>query len=113
MKNTISRALNFALYLSFCLMVATGLVIAFRLPSGRAGGRGLSLFGFDRHQWGDIHLWISYGFIALIIIHLFLHWKWLVKIASSNRPWRLWLGLGVGTAIILIVLLFPVASRFH
>ncbi len=113
MKNTINRALNLALYLAFCLMVATGLVIAFRLPPGRAGGRGLTLFGWDRHQWGDIHLWISYAFVAFIAVHLVIHWKWLVKIASSNQSWRLWLGLGAGLATILIVLLFPTASRFQ
>lgn len=31
--------------------------------------------GLDRHQWGDIHLKLSYLFLALMVLHIVLHWK--------------------------------------
>jgi hypothetical protein len=29
-----------------------------------------------RHQWGEIHLYLSLVFTALVILHLFLNWEW-------------------------------------
>ncbi len=113
MKNITSRILNLALYISFCLMVGTGFIIGYRLPPGSRGGRGMSLLGMNRHEWGDVHLYISYGFIAMLIVHLCIHWKWLIKIASRNRQWRLWLGLAIGIAVVLFCLLYPTESRFQ
>lgn len=112
MKNTISRILNYLLYLSTCLLIGTGLVLEFRLVPGSKGGKGLSLLGYGRHDWSDVHLWISYLFIVLIIMQLVLHWKWLIKIASQNHSWRLWAGFLFGIVIILFLMLFPIESRF-
>ena len=104
MKSTIHKLLNFALYLLFCLMVGTGLLLEFRLPPR---SRGMEVLGLSRHDWGEVHLWISYGFMGLILLHLFLHRAWLIKVASSRHQWRLWAGLAVGLFLILFLLLYP------
>ena len=90
MKNLIHRALNLLLYLGFCAMLGTGLLMAYRLPPGSRGGSGLTVLGIDRHEWGDVHLWISYIFIAVVIAPLAMNWTWLNKIAASMKPLRLW-----------------------
>ena len=41
------------------------------------------------HEWGDVHLWISYIVIAAVIAHLGKNWTWLKKIAASMKPLRL------------------------
>jgi len=91
-------------------MLGTGLLLAFRLVPGSMGGRGLTLWGYDRHQWGDLHSWMSYGFVLLLLVHLGLHWKWLVKIASQSHSWRLWAGLSLGLLPILLLVLYPLGS---
>ena len=106
MKKLTHRVLNFALYILLCLMIGTGLLLEFRLPPR---SRGLNVLGLNRHEWGDVHLWIAYGFIALIFLHLFLHRAWLIKVASSSHHWRLWIGLAVGIILIGLFLIFPVA----
>ena len=111
MKNLIHRVLNLLLYLGFCAMLGTGLLMAYRLPPGSRGGTGLTVLGIDRHQWGDVHLWISYIFIAVVIAHLWMNWAWLNKIAASMKPMRLWGGLLVGIVIIVLLLLLPVHNR--
>ncbi|MEI6351809.1 MAG: DUF4405 domain-containing protein [Verrucomicrobiota bacterium] len=111
MKILLARALNLLLYLSFCTMAGTGLLMAFRLIPGSRGGQGLEVWGWSRHEWGDLHTWISYVFIALIAIHLVLHWAWLTKCAASGHLWRLIVGLAVGLAIIAAFLLLPVRHR--
>lgn len=88
-------------------MVGTGCILEFRLPP-RSGGR--QVLGLSRHEWSDIHAWISFGFILLIIVHLIVHRVWLVKIASSNQTWRLWVGLSFGLFMILFLLLYPVTG---
>lgn len=35
----------------------------------------LYYMGLTRHEWGSIHLWLSLIFIALMLIHIILHWK--------------------------------------
>lgn len=108
-RSLANRVLNFLLWLSFCVMCGTGLLLAFRLPPGSRGGRGLTALGMSRHQWGDIHTWVSYVFMALIVVHLALHWRWLWQIAGKKRGWPLLLGLGLGLALLLALVLQPVA----
>ncbi len=58
------------------VMVATGYVLRFPLPPGT--NKSLSLWGLTRHQWGTIHFWISLGLLAIVVIHVCLHWQWIV-----------------------------------
>lgn len=111
MKMLLRRILNLLLYLSFCLLTGTGLLMAFRLVPGRKGGRGLEVLGWSRHDWGDLHSWVSYAFIGLVCIHLWINWAWLTKVAARGHLWRLLLGLAIGAAIIAAFLLLPVTHR--
>lgn len=109
MKVVIDRILNLALYLIFCAMLGTGLLIAYKLPPRvRGGGGRLTVLDLNRHEWGDIHLWMSYAFVFLVVAHLAMNWKWLVKVAVRLRMWKLVLGLAVGVLLVGGVLLLPV-----
>jgi hypothetical protein len=35
----------------------------------------LLFWGMDRHQWGSIHLYLSFGLLFLLVLHLIFHWK--------------------------------------
>ncbi|MDQ8181578.1 DUF4405 domain-containing protein [Pelagicoccus sp. SDUM812005] len=108
---TINRALNFSLWFVFCALSGLGLLIAFRLPPGSHGGRGLSALGLTRHQWGELHTWLGYALIALVFAHLLMHWRWLWQAASKKRS--LWLvgGLGTGILLVLVLALLPVTQQ--
>ena len=97
------------LWLLFCLLSGTGLLLAYRLPPGSRGGRGLSALGWTRHEWGDLHYWISLAFLLLIVIHMALHWRWFWQIASKRRAWPLLAGMGGGLALMIGVVCFPVS----
>lgn len=102
------RVLNFLLWLSFCAMSGTGLLLSFRLPPGSQGGRGLTALGWDRHEWGGVHSWISYFFIVAILLHLALHWRWLWQVAARKRSWPMWIGIGSGLILMLILIFQPI-----
>ena len=100
MKAAISRVVNLLLYLSFCVQAGTGLFLALR-------PRGTRVLGWGRHEWGEVHTWVAYLLIALIALHLLLHWRWLVLSATQGHLWRLIFGLSVGLAIIGALLFLP------
>lgn len=107
-RKWLPRTANLALWLLFCAMSATGLLLAFRLPPGSRGGHGLSVLGWSRHEWGDLHLWISYSFLALILLHLCLHWRWFWQIAGKRRAWPILAGIGAGLALAISAFCIPV-----
>ncbi len=111
MKVAFRRILNLLLYLSFCVMIGTGLLMAYRLVPGSRGGQGLEVLGWNRHDWGDLHTWVSYAFIALVVAHLAINWTWLMKCAARGHAWRLAAGLLLGAAIIGTFFLLPVTHR--
>ena len=63
-------------YVAMVGLAATGLALAYRLPPGfhKQG-----LLGMGRHGWGDIHFYISIGLMALAVLHLVLHWGWMMR----------------------------------
>lgn len=61
-----------------------------------------------RHEWGDWHGWVGYGMAGLVVVHLALHWRWLVKIAAAQKSWRLAAGLAVGLAVVGFFVFAPV-----
>lgn len=105
------KVLNLVLWWVFCGMAGTGLLLAWRLPSGSRGGKGLSAMGLGRHDWGDIHTWLGYGLIGLILIHLAVHWRWLWQAASCRRSWALLAGLGSGLVLLVFLVCQPVEHR--
>jgi hypothetical protein len=111
MKTHLSRILNLALWLVGSVLASTGLILAFRLPPGSRGGRGLSLLTWGRHEWGDLHTWFSYAAIALVTAHLLIHSRWLWVVACQRRWPRLAAGLALGLALPAAALLWPVAKQ--
>jgi len=110
-RSVLPKILNGLLWLVFCAMAGTGLLLAFRLPPGSRGGQGLSALGMTRHDWGDVHTWLSYAFLALILIHLLLHWRWFWQVAARKKRWPLVIGFGAGLALLLALSLQPVEKR--
>lgn len=108
-RNTINRILNFVLYINFCLMVGTGYILAFRLPPGSRGGKDMSMMGFDRHDWGDFHWYLSIVFLILIVVHLAVHWKWLVQVAGNKQKRPMLIGVAFGFLLILFLAIYPVS----
>ena len=37
---------------------------------------------FDRHTWDDLHMWAGIAMIAVAVLHIFLHWSWVVNMTK-------------------------------
>ena len=71
-------------------MGVTGGILHFVLPPGT--GRSRTLLGLGRHDFSQIHFCIAALVIALLAVHLLLHWKWIYGVVGQGR-WRPLLGL--------------------
>ena len=64
-------------------LAITGSVMKWVLPpgtGGRQGGQGeqvKKLLLLGRHDWGNIHFWLSVSFVVIMLIHLALHYNWI------------------------------------
>ncbi|MBN2265253.1 MAG: DUF4405 domain-containing protein, partial [Candidatus Aminicenantes bacterium] len=86
------------LFLCFLGLAAVGLLMAFVIPEGRVEiGQSKFFLGLHRHQWGDIHLFLSLAFMALAVVHIVLAWSWVKGKARAlfGRAWKAGIGLTV------------------
>ncbi|MBS4050417.1 MAG: DUF4405 domain-containing protein [Methylomonas sp.] len=66
----------------FLGMLATGYLLRFPLPPG--SNKSHVLWGLSRHEWGDVHFWISVGLMLVLVVHLALHWNWVVTVIGKR-----------------------------
>ena len=92
-------------------MVGTGILLKWVLPPCPRGGRGLTWLGETRHFWGDVHFWVATAMVALVAIHLILHWRWITNcwrsLVGTLRSPATWLVLLLGVGLIALPLLVP------
>ncbi|MHC1630786.1 MAG: DUF4405 domain-containing protein [Methanotrichaceae archaeon] len=78
-------------FFAFLASTISGVVLWQVLPYGQGfrGGRGIladqSFLGLARHDWLDIHDYSSWIFVALVAIHIALHWRWIKVQLKSIR----------------------------
>jgi len=83
-----------------------GIFLAFFIPKGPSALESSKYFlNLHRHQWGNIHLYLSLTFIFLVIIHLTLDWKWITTRAGKifKKGWKVAL---LSTALVSILVIF-------
>ena len=107
---------------SFIALTSTGLILFWKLPpgSGRvAGPEGPDhtltlLWGWDRHEWGDLHFALGLVFLAVLSLHVALHWKWLMAMMARKQdrgPTEPRAAMGLLGLSLLILSLLPLAGR--
>jgi hypothetical protein len=102
------------MFLCILGIVAIGLLMGFVIPEGPLGaGQSKYFLGLHRHQWGDIHLYLSLAFTALVIVHIVLAWSWIKGKAKGlfGKAWKAAVVLTVLAAVILPLLFWLTASK--
>jgi hypothetical protein len=83
-RTTVNFVVDAVAFVAFSFLAATGAIIHFVLPAG--SGHFETLWGMDRHQWGEIHFWIAATMAVTVVTHLLLHWRWLVTTIRGGSP---------------------------
>lgn len=76
-----------------------GFLLGLFLPKGPKAPETAKYFlGLHRHQWGNVHFYLSIAFVILVVIHLLFSWNW-IKGKTHQLFKKRW-----GTVLILIVI---------
>jgi hypothetical protein len=70
-------------FVAFVFLTTTGVLSRYVLPPG--SGRYATLWGLDRHGWGDIHFWVAVLLLGTLALHIVLHWRWVVTMVRGQR----------------------------
>jgi len=102
-------SLNFVVdavaFVAFVFLTATGVLVRYVLPPG--SGHFSTLWRWDRHEWGQIHFWAAVVLMGALGFHLFLHWRWVVRVVQG-RP-REGSGIRMGLAVVGVTALASLA----
>ena len=85
-KAKLNYWLDAAIGVAFLLSAISGLV--FLLPVGSSSGSGI--LGLSYQAWDDLHTWSSLAMIAGVLVHLVLHWRWIISMTRRmlSKPVR-------------------------
>lgn len=120
-RPTIHFIVDACAFATLIAMVSTGFVMRYVLPpgSGRLIGEGTGyaaaqkpitlLWGLTRQEWGSVHFWVSMALMAVLAIHLFLHWRWIVSVIRNQPKEHSGVRFGVGMVGVVAVVSFAVA----
>lgn len=110
------RSLNFWVdlitALQFSALLGSGILMKYILPPGTCDAPVLKTWlGHARHWWGDIHWWIAVSLIVTIVLHVYLHWKWVTsvwgRLLGSLKSPRTWAASAAMAGLIALPLLIP------
>jgi uncharacterized protein DUF4405 len=102
-KPTLNFWIDSVAFVAFVLLAATGILVRYVLPAG--SGHFATLWGLDRHDWGEVHFWLAVAMLAALVLHVFFHWRWVMAMVRG-RPRK---GSGTRLALALVGVLGLVA----
>ena len=81
-KALLLSSANAGLYLAACALIGTGLMLELRMDEEDRASR---LLGMGRDDWGEIHLAVGFGFVALTLLHLLLNGSWIKAAFNKSK----------------------------
>ena len=86
-KSTRNYLVDLIMFLLALFEVVSGFVLWLILPKGGGyrGGGGLvveTTFLWSRDTWIAIHNWVGVALVVVVVIHLVLHWRWIVSMTK-------------------------------
>lgn len=82
-KNTLKYFIDTLLFIDMSSIADLGLLLGFVIPNGKVHSPNKYFLGLHRHEWGDIHLYLSLFLLVLLVFHILFNWTWIVQ--STKR----------------------------
>lgn len=82
-KPIVNYVVDALMAVSFVVTAVSGVVMFFFLPDQVRGGGFNQFFGITKSTWKVYHDWSGLLMIILVLIHLILHWNWMVCMTKS------------------------------
>lgn len=85
-KVTQNYILFVLLFILGLFQAVSGFIMWFILPHG-GGSRGTSVdstfLALSRTTWQVLHDWVAVALMVVVVIHIIIHWKWIVRMTRS------------------------------
>jgi hypothetical protein len=109
-KNHIKYIIDTLLLAHISSIAILGFLLGFVIPKGRSRAEA-AFGGLHRHDWGDIHLYLSISLLALLTVHLWLNWRWIVQSTKRyfGNQWKVWLWAVSGAWIAVLACAWIIA----
>jgi len=105
-KNTLKYFIDTLLFIDMSSIAVLGLLLGFVIPKGKVQSSNKYFLGLHRHEWGDIHLYLSLFLLVLLVFHIWFNWTWIVQATkrSFGNHWKnfLW-AISCGWIIVLLI----------
>lgn len=115
-RSKLNFIIDAAMFVVLLAIVWTGILIWTALPPGIRGGHGLTLWGLNRHEFGDIHMYLGIAFLILTGLHLWLHWGWfackLTNVIKTDHHGSMQKRKVHAMIIVFVILILAIASLF-
>ncbi len=93
-KARLNYWLDGVIAMAFMLSALSGMVFMVAGSGGYQGGHNATfqtaILGLSRWVWSDVHTWSSLIMIAGVLLHLVLHWEWILcmtrKAFAKSKP---------------------------
>jgi hypothetical protein len=91
-KSKLNFVIDALMFLCLMGLAGLGFLMKYVLLPGRVAwakyGRNVELtwLGWDRHDWGQIHLYLAFILLGVLVIHLILHWKMILGLFARLVP---------------------------
>lgn len=82
-KSKLNYFVDLLMAIAFIITSISGLVLFFFLPEGRGRAGDTYFLGLVRHDWRLIHDWSGIAMVVLVLLHLVLHWQWIVCMTKN------------------------------
>jgi hypothetical protein len=94
------------LFLSVVGIALIGFLMGVVIPKGPTTPESSKYFlGLHRHQWSNIHFYLSIAFVVFVTIHILFSWKW-IKNKSRQIFKERWNTALISTAVASVLLVF-------
>jgi len=105
-KTNLKYIVDVFMFLCIVGIAGIGFLMGFFLAEGpTALEREKYFMGLHRHQWGEIHLYLSLAFTFFVILHLILNWNW-VKSKTRMIFKDGWKAMLTATAVLAVLIPF-------
>jgi multisubunit Na+/H+ antiporter MnhB subunit len=114
-KNDWKYAIDTLMFVSLIGIVVVGLLLAFVIPRGSAPDGAKVFLDIHRHDWGNIHLYLSLAFTAFVAIHILLNWDWVKCMAKKKfkKGWAGALALTVVLSFLILAVLWSLQPEYQ
>ena len=113
-KSKLNFIIDALMFLVMMAMAGLGFLMNYVLIPGKEAwakyGRKVDLtwWSWDRHDWGDIHLYLGFFLLGLLGLHIILHWRQIVllfqRFISAKRRTLVLIAFVV---VALLLIYFP------